>query len=87
MFLNIILTVLTIVLISITVLLSMWWRKYGKKLFEVLSSVRGLTSQISNQTSQIPNQTLQGQPLPGQSIGDLMDRIRKLNQMFGSMKK
>jgi len=85
MFLNIILTVLTIVLISITVLLNIWWRKYGKKLFETLSSVKSLTSQI-------PIQTLQGQQSPGnqnpgQNIGDLMDRLKKLNQMFGSMKK
>jgi hypothetical protein len=85
MFLNIILTVLTIVLISITVLLSIWWRKYGKKLFETLSSVKNLTSQI-------PIQTLQGNPsqshqMSGQNITDLMDRLKNLNQMFGSMKK
>ena len=80
MFLNIILTILTIVLISITVLLSMWWRKYGKKAFKTLSSVKNLTSQI-------PTQTLQGQPLQGQNIGDLMDRIKKINDMFGGIKK
>ena len=80
MFLNIILTILTVVLITITVLLTIWWRKYGKKAFETLSSVKSLTSQI-------PTQTLQGQPLQGQNIGDLMERLKKINDMFGGVKR
>jgi len=33
MYLNVILTILVVTLISITVLLTIWWKKYGKSLF------------------------------------------------------
>lgn len=77
MFLNIILTILTVVLITITVLLTIWWRKYGKDLFSSISKMKGLTqnSSIFNEVSQ------------GQNINDLMERLKKINDMFGGLKR
>lgn len=40
MFLNIILTILVLVLIGITVLIILWWRKYGKKIFNAVSDLK-----------------------------------------------
>jgi len=77
MFLNVILTILTVVLITITVLLTKWWRKYGKEMFKTISSVKNITSQTStiNDTFKNPN------------INDLMDRMKKMSDMLGNFKK
>jgi len=77
MFLNVILTILTVVLITITVLLTKWWRKYGREMFKAISSVKNITSQTStiNDTFKNPN------------INDLMDRMKKMSDMLGNFKK
>jgi len=43
MYLNIILTILVIVLITVTVLLSLWWRKFGKQIFNSSSEIKKMT--------------------------------------------
>ena len=40
MFLNIILTLLVLTLVTITIMLYIWWKKYGKPMFENLMSMR-----------------------------------------------
>lgn len=47
MFLNIILTILVIVLITITVLLVRWWRKYGKGMMDSTIDIRKLTGGVN----------------------------------------
>ena len=43
MYLNIILTILVVVLITITILLSIWWRKFGKQIFNSTSDIKKVT--------------------------------------------
>lgn len=40
MYLNIILTILTLILLSIVSLVVIWWFKYGKKMVDSFSSMR-----------------------------------------------
>lgn len=77
MFLNIILTILTIVLVTITFLLNKWWRNYGKEMFQSFKKMKEMMppKQMMNDSSQ------------PQNLNDLMDRLNKLNQMFGTPKK
>ena len=42
MFLNIILTLLVVVLLTITIMLYIWWKKFGKKMFDSMSNMKNL---------------------------------------------
>lgn len=56
MFLNIILTILVLVLIGITVLVTFWWRKYGKKIFNTVSDLKSKNNpQIKQNIGNINN--------------------------------
>jgi len=77
MFLNTILTILTVVLITMTVLALVWWKRHGKKLFNTISDMKGMISKNpfgNTNTSQ-------------QGLDDLFGRLNKLNEMFGKTKK
>lgn len=94
MFTKIILTILTVVLITMTVILVIWWRKYGKELFQVLTKVKNLTSQLPFGNPMTPQQPQQNNgnnrqidPFQNQNMSELMDRIRKMNEMMGKMKR
>lgn len=72
MYLNVILTIFTITLITMTILFVIWWKKYGKKIFNSMKDVKTV----------IPESLIKD--LQGQAnIGEMMDRLRKINQMFG----
>jgi hypothetical protein len=48
MYLNIILTVLVIVLLSMTILATLWWKKYGKKLFDTMLNMDKILPKNNN---------------------------------------
>jgi len=76
MFLNIILTILVIVLITITVLLVIWWRKFGKNIFEIITKIKSVGKPVNpNFTNGFPN------------MKDLTDQIQNINQMMKGYKK
>ena len=76
MYLNIILTILVIVLITITVLLTRWWRNYGKELFKSSVDIRKLTSGLNpNFGPQI------------KSMKEMLDNVRKTRKPFGNFKR
>jgi len=75
MFLNIILTLLVIILIVITVLLTIWWRKHGKKLFDMITGFKSLKNGVPNLN------------MDANIMGDLSERLKKLNEAFGNIKK
>jgi len=77
MFLNTILTILTVVLITMTVLAVVWWKKHGKKLLNFILSMKGM---MSNNPFGNGNTNQQG-------LDDLFGRLNKLNEMFGKTKK
>lgn len=49
MVLNILLSLLLIVLVGISVLLFIWWKKYGKKIFESVSKMQKTMGQVGGQ--------------------------------------
>ena len=59
MYLNIILTILTLVLLSILSISIYWWRKYGKKIFNSVNSLDNISSSIKNFESLASNLTNQ----------------------------
>lgn len=77
MFLNIILTLLTIVLITITVLVYIWWKKYGKQLFDTMNQMKSMTN----------NPLDLNQAFPNMNMGDLFQSINALNQTFNRKPK
>jgi len=70
MFLNIILTLLVIVLLTITIMLYIWWKKFGKKLFDSMSNMKNL---IPKDGGQLPNNL---------DINQLFSSLTKINQQF-----
>ena len=70
MFLNIILTLLVIVLLTITIMLYIWWKKFGKKMFDSLSNMKNL---IPKDGGQLPNNL---------DINQLFSSLSKINQKF-----
>lgn len=75
MFLNVILTILVITLITMTVLLTIWWRKYGKKLFGSISKAPNLAS----------NQMIKDL-MGNQNMGDILNRISQIKQTLSKRK-
>lgn len=76
MFLNIILTILTVTLITMTVLLTIWWRKYGKKMFNSISNASGIMN----------NPMLKDLTGGSTNLGSMMERINQMKQMMSKMK-
>jgi hypothetical protein len=70
MFLNIILTLLVIVLLTITIMLYIWWKKFGKKMFDSMSNMKNL---IPKDGGQLPNNL---------DINQLFSSLSKINQQF-----
>jgi hypothetical protein len=70
MFLNIILTLLVIVLLTITIMLYIWWKKFGKKLFDSMSNMKNL---LPKDGGQLPNNL---------DINQLFSSLTKINQQF-----
>lgn len=55
MFLEIVLTVLTIVLILMSLGVYLWWRTYGKKIFTMMNKIQSLGNQKNMDLSSIKN--------------------------------
>lgn len=70
MFLNIILTLLVVVLLTITIMLYIWWKKFGKKLFDSMSNMKNL---LPKDGGQLPNNL---------DINQLFSSLTKINQQF-----
>jgi len=70
MFLNIILTLLVIVLLTITIMLYIWWKKFGKKMFDSMSNMKNL---LPKDGGQLPNNL---------DINQLFSSLTKINQQF-----
>lgn len=70
MFLNIILTLLVVVLLTITIMLYIWWKKFGKKMFDSMSNMKNL---IPKDGGQLPNNL---------DINQLFSSLSKINQKF-----
>jgi hypothetical protein len=70
MFLNIILTLLVVVLLTITIMLYIWWKKFGKKMFDSMSNMKNL---LPKDGGQLPNNL---------DINQLFSSLTKINQQF-----
>jgi len=70
MFLNIILTLLVIVLLTITIMLYIWWKKFGKKMFDSMSNMKNL---LPKDDGKLPNNL---------DINQLFSSLTKINQQF-----
>jgi hypothetical protein len=70
MFLNIILTLLVVVLLTITIMLYIWWKKFGKKMFDSISNMKNL---FPKDGGQLPNNL---------DINQLFSSLNKINQQF-----
>jgi len=70
MFLNIILTLLVIVLLTITIMLYIWWKKFGKKMFDSMSNMKNL---LPKDRGQLPNNL---------DINQLFSSLTKINQQI-----
>jgi hypothetical protein len=70
MFLNIILTLLVVALLTITIMLYIWWKKFGKKMFDTMSNMKNL---IPKDGGQLPNNL---------DINQLFSSLNKINQKF-----
>jgi hypothetical protein len=71
MTLTIVLIVFILVFGTMGVLLYLWWRKYGKKLFGILTSLQNMGSQ----TPKLPN------------MGDLQNQMKAFNEIMRKMGK
>jgi uncharacterized protein (UPF0333 family) len=70
MFLNIILTLLVIVLLSITLMIYFWWKKFGKQMFNSISNMKNM---FPKDGGKLPNNL---------DINKLMSDLTKINQTF-----
>lgn len=71
MFLNVILTILVITLISVVTILILWWKKYGKKVFESLNTM------LSTGNKNISNLG---------NVTDVIGELKKSMQMLNNLK-
>lgn len=69
MVLNILLSLLLIVLVGISVLLFIWWKKYGKKIFESVTKMQKTMGQVGGQKK----------PL---DMSNLLSELDKMSKMF-----
>ena len=71
MALTIVLIVFTLVFGTMGVFLYLWWKKYGKKIFEMISNLQNMGSQ----TPKLPN------------MGDLQHQMKAFNEIMRKMGK
>lgn len=76
MFTNIILTILVIVLITITTLLILWWRKFGR---EILSLIKDLKN-FSNKKQNVNFDGI------GKDFNDVISSMKNINDIFRNIK-
>jgi hypothetical protein len=73
MFLNVILTILVIMLIGMVTILIIWWKKYGKKLFESVGDIKTMFPKGSKHTPTMGNLT--------NAFGELKKSMEMLNNL------
>lgn len=74
MYLNIILTILVVTLLTILVSVIVWWKKYGKELFSLLINIKDM-----NQGQKMTN--------PLSNISGLFSELETLSKNFGNFEK
>ena len=74
MYLNIILTVLVLVLISIISIIIFWWKKFGKELFSTVMNMNKILP--SDSKSSLPN-----------NLGNIFSDLDKMMGQFKDLKK
>lgn len=79
MYLNIILTVLTLTLLSILSLSIYWWKKYGKKLFESFNNLDNISSSIKSFESLASN-------FNTQKMSNIQNQMSGLNSLINLFK-
>jgi|694.fasta_scaffold49810_15 hypothetical protein len=55
MYLNVILTILVLVLITISTLTVLWWKKYGKELFSLIINMKNMKENVSSSNPMLPD--------------------------------
>ena len=70
MFLNIILTLLVVILLSITIIMYVWWKKFGKKMFGSMLNMKDL---LPKGDGKLPNNL---------DINQLMSNLTKIKEQF-----
>lgn len=55
MYLNVILTILVLVLITICTLTVLWWKKYGKELFSLIINMKNMKENVSSSNTMLPD--------------------------------
>jgi len=73
MYLNIILTILVVVLITITVLLVRWWRNFGKGIFQSVGKIKSMGNTFPSQDN------------PLMKMKEMTDRLNKMSQVASQM--
>ena len=73
MYLNIILTILVVVLITMTVLLVRWWRNFGKGIFQSVGKLKNMGTTFPSQDS------------PLMKMKEMTDKLNKMSQMTSQM--
>ena len=75
MYLNIILTILVLVLISIITIVVFWWRKFGKELFNTMMNMNKILPSDSKKI-----------PFP-KDLGNMFSELDKVMGQFKNLKK
>jgi len=75
MYLNIILTILVLVLISIITIVVFWWRKFGKELFNTMMNMNKI---LPSDSKKIPF---------SKDLGNMFSELDKVMGQFKNLKK
>lgn len=74
MALTIVLSIFIIIFVTMGVLIYLWWRKYGKKLFDMILQLQNL-QKMGSGTPKLPN------------MGDLQQQMKTFSDMMKKMGK
>ena len=74
MYLNVILTILVITLIGVLTMLILWWKKYGKKVFDSVNSMKNI---LPSGNKNIPNLG---------NVNDVIGDLKKSMEMLNNLK-
>lgn len=88
MFLEILLSALIICIISGGVLVYLWWRKYGKKIFGLLDTVNSIKGKGIPQIPKIDsNNNMDNLKNSLNSLNDLMGSLQNINKNINPPKR
>jgi len=75
MYLNIILTILVLILLTIFLSMYLWWRRFGKKMFDSMSSMNKILPKDTNKMFN-PN-----------DMGNMFSEVHKMMNQINNLKK